>query len=215
MERRFRDGLPLPPFTMMTLRRSSALLLGVLIVILALGIRSACSRKPVAMVEPLQPGEVVINNQSDKKGLLLSWQHPVSHRHAVLEELDGMAWLYLTNPGKLDPKRDCPAFATRPLTVEKVDMNAVSKLGAPPPISKDVASPEAVITGVVPGNLNTVWSEDGESVGLLYKGRIIAMIVSSATQGHSRALELASPFGLPFDEGLANLVFGVGAVTEK
>ena len=117
-----------------------------------------------------------------------------------------MVWLYLTAPGTKRPERDCPVFSTAPLA-EKVDWAAIRDSGAPPPLSKDVASSEAMVSRPVTGKFEAIWSSDGRSVALLRSGRCIAMIVAGAQRGHSRALAVESPLGLPFDDALAAATF--------
>ena len=145
-------------------------------------------------------------NQSDDKGLFLSWQHPVSKRTAILEELGCMVWLYLTAADTNKPERDCPVYSTVPLA-DKVDWIAVRESGAPPPLSKDVASSEAFVARPVAGQFEASWSSDGQSVALFRSGRCIAMIVAGVERGHSRALAVEGPLGLPFDEDLASATF--------
>jgi len=169
--------------------------------LLALCIAVASCDSKKASPSPMTP-----TNQSDDKGLFLSWQHTVSKRTAILEQLDGMVWLYLTAPATNKPERDCPVFSTVPLA-DKVDWAAVRQSGAPPPLSKDVASSEALVARPVAGEFEAVWSSDGQSVALLRSGRFIAMIVAGVERGHSRALTVEVPLGLPFDEALANATF--------
>jgi len=117
-----------------------------------------------------------------------------------------MVWLYLTAPGTKRPERDCPVFSTMPLA-EKVDWAAIRDSGAPPRLTKDVASSEAVVARPVTGRFEAIWSSDGHSVALLRFDRCIAMIVAGAQRGHSRALAVEGPLGLPFDETLAAATF--------
>lgn len=155
-----------------------------------------------------QPPNSVMNNShaSPGDGLFLSWQNTNSLRHAILEELDGMVWLYLTTPDSRKAERDCPAF-TRRTPVEHVDWKLIEKTGAPPPISKDVASQTCQIQQPRAEDFSVSWSNDGESVGLVYHTKIIAMIVAGQKRGHSRALSKEGPLGLPFDEALAATTF--------
>jgi len=145
-------------------------------------------------------------NQSDDRGLFLSWRHPVSLRTAILEEKDGMVWLYLSEPETTQPARDCPAFVTT-TPPDSVDWEHVKKSGEPPGISKDVASVRALIGHPAPDEFSSVWSADGESVGLRYRGDIISMIVAGHQRGHSKALDHSSPLGEPFDEPLSASTF--------
>ncbi len=142
-----------------------------------------------------------VQEESGEGGLFLSWYHPASGRTAILDELDGMVWLYLTAAGSHAVERDCPVLSTVPLP-DEVDWAAVMESGAPPPLWKAVASAEAFAEGLVAEDFGTRWSEDGGSVLLLRAGRSIAMIVAAEEQGYSRALEWECPLGLPFDEAV-------------
>ena len=156
--------------------------------------------------EPTTQMEIPVANQSDERGIFLSWRHPVSQRTAILEEMDGMVWLYLSQPSTTRPVRDCPAFASASLP-DSVDWQRIKQTGEPPRISKDVASDRAVIMGPVAADFSTVWSADGESVALRHQREIVCMIVAGAHRGHSRALARACPLGLPFDQSLASITF--------
>lgn len=146
------------------------------------------------------------NDKSDEKGLFLSWQHPTTRRHAILEQMDGMVWLYLTAPDSMKPDRDCPAFTTLP-PAETVDWKLIERTGQPPPITKDVATAAALIEHPIAREFGPFWSADGQSVAVVRGGQIICMIVAGAERGHSRALSKESPLGLPFDETLASRTF--------
>jgi hypothetical protein len=109
---------------------------------------------------------VATNNQSDAKGLFLFWQHPTSRRHAIVEEDGRMIWLYLTVPDGMKPERDSPVYTTAP-PAESVDWKQIQKTGEPPPITKDVASPTALLEHPVASEFSVVWSADGRSVGVI------------------------------------------------
>jgi hypothetical protein len=158
-----------------------------------------CSKQPSGF-EPHTAG------RSNEKGLFLSWQHPTSRRHAILEEHDGSFWLYLTPPKSLKPERGCPAFTTK-IQVETVDWKAIEQTGAPPPISMDVASKTCLIQQPLPEDFNVTSSSNGASIGLVHQGKIIAMIVAGEKSGHSRAIAKEGPLGLPFDDALAARTF--------
>ena len=145
-------------------------------------------------------------DQSDERGLFLSWRHPVSHRTAILEEMDGMVWLYLSQPETTQPARDCPAFITA-TPAESVDWERIQQTGEPPAITKDVASDQALIEHPSPEDFSTIWSSDGESVALQHRGEFLCMIVAEQQRGHSKALQQSSPLGEPFDEKLATSTF--------
>jgi hypothetical protein len=138
--------------------------------------------------------------------MFLSWQHSVSKRHAILEEAGGMVWLYLTGPNSTKPEGHCPAFATQPLA-DTIDWKVIEKTGAPPSITKDIASATAIIEHAKGSELSPMWSANGESVALIRGGEILCMIVAGAEQGYSRAIATPGPLGLPFDDVVAGKTF--------
>ncbi len=138
-------------------------------------------------------------NQSDDRGIFLSWRHPVSHRTAILEEIDGMVWLYLSQPQTKQPARDCPAFVTA-TPPDTVDWERIKQTGVPPTITKDIATGRALIEHPSPEDFSTVWSSDGESVALRHRGEPICMIVADQKRGHSKAVGSSSPLGEHFDD---------------
>ena len=118
-----------------------------------------------------------MSDQSDETDLFVSWQNPDSQRHAILEELDGMVWLYLTAPDSAKLGRDCPAFSTV-ILVDKVDWKLIEDTGASPPIYKEVASSIATMQDPRASDFDVRWSPDGESVALVRDGQVICMIVA-------------------------------------
>lgn len=160
---------------------------------------------PCCSKRPAEPA-MTTNDKSDENGLFLSWQHPNSRRYAILEQMDGMVWLYLTAPDSMKPDRDCPVFSTIP-PADAIDWNLIEKTGHPPPMTKDVASATAIIARPVASEYDSFWSADGQSVAMVRGGQMICMIVAGAERGHSRALSKESPLGLPFDDALASRTF--------
>jgi len=156
----------------------------------------ACDRtdSPISM-------DIPAANQSDDRGIFLSWRHPVSHQTAILEEMDGMVWLYLSQPQTTQPARDCPAFVTA-TPPSSVDWERIKQTGEPPGLTKDIATDRALIEHPSPEDFSTVWSSDGESVAVRHRGEPICMIVAGQKRGHSKAVGSSSPLGEPFDDSL-------------
>ena len=127
--------------------------------------------------------------------------HPVSQRVAIIEEDNGMVWLYLSHPEVTRPARDCPAFITAP-PPPTVDWERVLR-GETPRIAADVATDCSFIQSPAAEDFGTIWTPDGESVALRHNGEIICMIVAGHQRGHSRAVNGVGPLGFPFDEPLA------------
>ncbi len=170
-------------------------------------------RRLIRVVRPTQHVlimDVPAADQSDERGLFLSWRHPVSQRVAILEEGDGMVWLYLSHPEVTRPARDCPAFVTAPPPAT-VDWERVRQ-GETPRIAADIATDRSLIQSPEAEDFGTTWTPDGESVALRYRGEIICMIVAGHQRGHSRAVSRVGPLGVPFDEPLALATFTPGAL---
>jgi hypothetical protein len=141
------------------------------------------------------------------EGLLIEQQHPGSRRHALLDANATCGWLLLTVPDEYRIDRDAFAFSPGPLVpVEKAILAA--KDGEPPPLASEYASAEAIIRDAGPDDFAFRWSDDGESVAVLYLGDPVAMIVSGSDRGYSRALNRESFYGHPWDQELYDSVFG-------
>ena len=160
------------------------------------GLLTACERR-----DTQTKMDIPAADQSDNRGIFVSWRHPVSHRTAILEEMDGMVWLYLSQPQTTQPARDCPAFVTA-TPPDSVDWERIKQTGEPPGITKDIATGRALIGHPSPEDFSTVWSSDGESVAVRHRGEPICMIVVDQKRGHSKAVGRSSPLGEPFDEAL-------------
>lgn len=160
---------------------------------------STCDRR-----DPQTQMDSPDTNQSNDGGIFLSWRHPVSHRTAILEEIDGMVWLYLSLPQTTEPARDCPAFVTD-TPPDSVDWERIKQTGESPGITKDIATERALIEHPSPEDFSAVWSSDGGSVALRHRGELICMIVAGHKRGHSghsKAVAGSSPLGEPFDDSL-------------
>jgi len=134
---------------------------------------------------------------SPAEPLFFSIQHSASKRFAILEETDGIAWLYLTVPGAPKPEKDALAYSTK-TPDEKTDWSKV-KEGHPPTLSKEFASERAVIRGAKEVDFTFDWADQGESVALRFKGEVIAMILRDDARGFSLALTKDGPLGHPLD----------------
>lgn len=108
---------------------------------------STCDRR-----DPQTKMDSPDTNQSNDGGIFLSWRHPVSHRTAILEEIDGMVWLYLSLPQTTEPARDCPAFVTD-TPPDSVDWERIKQTGESPGITKDIATEGALIEHPSPEEL--------------------------------------------------------------
>lgn len=131
--------------------------------------------------------------------------HPTSTRCAILEDNGSSAWLYLTPAGGEGIEKD--AFAYSPVRPhEELDREAI-EAGNPPILIRKYASERAVIESPEEHSFRLVWSSDGESVALLYKGDPIAMVVSGYEKGFSVALVSKSGFGQAWDQSVYETAF--------
>jgi hypothetical protein len=146
-------------------------------------------------------------SMSDADGFLLDRQHPGSLRYAILEASARCAWLYLTVPENYRVERDAFVFSPGPLVTRDEAVGSAS-LGEAPPLSVDYATPEAVLPDARREHFAFRWSDDGQSVAVLYQGNPIAMIVAGAERGYSRALSRSGPFGFPWDSEVYDATFG-------
>ena len=100
-----------------------------------------------------------------------------SSRHAVIEDDGEVAYLYLTEPGRLNIVASAWIY---------------SRANFPNPSDRD---------------WTFLWSDDGESVAVLADGHPLACIVGAAGPGYSRDLEAVSSLGHAWDDTTFARVF--------
>lgn len=125
--------------------------------------------------------------------------HPKSARTAVLDDDGKIAYMYLTQSGTETPVRDAVVYSRVPL-IPKVDWEQVKKTGEPPPLSADVASPQAIMKEPKANEFSFRWSLDGHSVALLRHGKPIALASARERLGYSKAVAKPSPLANPWDQ---------------
>jgi hypothetical protein len=126
-------------------------------------------------------------------------QHPASQRIAMLDDDEKVAYLYLTQPSAERPERDAVAYSRVPL-VPKVDWQRVKKTGAPPPLSADIASRQAIVAAPEAKEFSFRWSADGHSVALLRNGEPIALATMRDRLGYSKAVAKPSRLANPWNQ---------------
>jgi hypothetical protein len=133
--------------------------------------------------------------------IFLSDENPVSGRWAILEDNGNSAWLYITKPGTQQPEKD--AFVYSPVQpIERLNIEDIKEHGAPPILTKDLATDSSVLLNAKASEFRFRWSADGESVSVLYLGKPISMIVKESERGYSSALGKEGFFGLPWDQAV-------------
>jgi hypothetical protein len=140
--------------------------------------------------------------------IFLTSEHAASHRTAILEQDGGVAFLYVTVPGSLEPEGDIVVYSTGILATEAEALRAAQD-GTPPPLTKDAATAEAVIRDATARDFSFRWSADGKGIALLRDGRPVAMLLPESKKyvGYSRALAKRCPFGRPWDDTLFRASF--------
>lgn len=141
------------------------------------------------------------------KDIFISSQSQVSNRFAVFEDNERVAVLYLTEAGRPKPMKDAIAYSRVP-PASSVDWARIKETGEIPPLTKDVASEEAVIASPSEEEFSFRWSADGNAVALLRNGRPIAFVSASEKYGYSRAVAKSSAIANAWDEKKYAALFG-------
>ncbi|RZU38688.1 hypothetical protein EV700_2623 [Fluviicoccus keumensis] len=144
---------------------------------------------------------------SNANEIFIHSHNPTSNRFAILEDNESIAFLYLTEVGTQRPIKDAVAYSRHPLAL-KVDWEKIKEKGDTPPLSKDVASSEAVIANPSEVEFSFKWSSDGNAVALLRNGKPIAFASASEKYGFSKAISKPSPLANAWDQGLYEVTFG-------
>lgn len=120
---------------------------------------------------------------------ILSDQHPLSHRLAVLEDRGTTLWLYLT-------ERDGSTIAC--------DVRVFNRQELITPA--EGAGQEGLPIG---GQWAFSWSGDGEAVAVMREGQPVALARATRRIGFSRQVIEAGPWGVPWCEVTFNEIFGL------
>jgi hypothetical protein len=88
------------------------------------------------------------------------------------------------------------------------EFRAHTEKGQAPPLAKDYASKEAILSAAKSREFRFQWTADGQSVALLRNNSPIAMILADAKRGFSRAVGKSGPYGDPWDQAKYERVFG-------
>lgn len=148
-----------------------------------------------------------IASLSVAKDIFIHSQNPISDRLAIFQDDERTAYLYLTKPGTQRPERDAIAYSRVPL-VPRVDWARIKETGEPPPLSQDIASPNAILKNPTEAEFSFKWSADGHAVALLRNGHPIAFAVASEKFGYSKAVAKSSPLANAWDQIRYEALFG-------
>jgi hypothetical protein len=124
-----------------------------------------------------------------------------SRRHAMLVDDGCTGWLYLHGPSA-DPNRTASvegtAFAyNRGLPIDRDEVKNYRP--KPPPITKDVASNEAVCAEPGKYRWEIFWSDDGRSARLTRDEELWCVVDTKHPRGFSKAVRVEGGWGSPFD----------------
>jgi hypothetical protein len=129
--------------------------------------------------------------------ILICEQHPVSRRHAIFEETEHAAWLYLTAANDLRPIRDVWVFNR----IEAPDRDELRPYaGTAPPAARGFAGPGAICRDADQHVWSLRWSANGHAVALLRDGTPAAFVSANDERGTSRQVLRDGPWSRPWDE---------------
>tara|TARA_R110001592_G_scaffold132514_1_gene347179 strand:- start:1775 stop:2293 length:519 start_codon:yes stop_codon:yes gene_type:complete len=133
-------------------------------------------------------------------------QNPKSGRVAILEDNGTSCWLYLTAPRERELEKGCLVYsAVEPTSTLNVE--ALGHSGETPMLSREFASGTAIISGAKAENFTFEWSQDGDSVCVVYRGNPKTMLVGESEDGFSKAIAKEGLFGKPWDQSVYTQTF--------
>jgi hypothetical protein len=137
-----------------------------------------------------------------REELFESAQHPGSRRWAVVEDDGRVAYLYLCKPDSTTPVADCFLYSRASLKPDSLEEDG----GAP-------VVPDNYLVSAAPhlppssDAVQLRWSDDGESVAVLFGGVLMGFIAKGSRFGFSRLIAKSGPFGSPLDVELYERTF--------
>lgn len=140
------------------------------------------------------------------EGIFIHSHNSISDRFAILDEQSESAVLYLSEKGSQKPLKD--AFAYMRITPIDIDSwKDRMKAGEPPVLHKELASEQAFIPRTKESDFDFVWSDDGDSISLLYFRKPIVFISMSEEYGFSKSVVKDSPIVNQWNEELYGSLF--------
>ncbi len=131
--------------------------------------------------------------------LFLQSTHETSGRSAVIDEVAGSVWLFLTSPGSQQPERDC-WLANTVGHDEQQAMDHYRALGLPPPAAPALVESGGVVTAPSEHAWDLRWSADGESVAAICDGEVRGFVCATSGSSRARFLNGDGPWGLAWDQ---------------
>lgn len=136
------------------------------------------------------------------QNLFISQQHPVSRRWAIIEDNGRAAWLYLTEPDTQKPAADCWLYNRVPAPTKFESVR-----GEPPVVPQTHAAKNATQAPPTKESVFLRWSQDGESVAVVFDSELVGFIAYGEKRGFSKHLQVSGPFGNVLDTNLFEHVF--------
>ena len=134
--------------------------------------------------------------------LFESAQHPKSRRWAVVEDDGQVAWLYLCGPDSHKPVASCFLYNRA-----QSQTDPTLARGESPVVPDRYLVSGAAHLPPSPSAVRIRWSQDGESVAVLFGGVLMGFIAKGDSYGFSKLLAEAGPFGSPLDVALYESTF--------
>ena len=121
--------------------------------------------------------------------ILLRGQHPVSKRHAILEDDGRCAYLYITAPDKEEPVSQVWVY-NRAGVPKGGFMNMVKMVfkGTPPPAAAEYVTGSSELKSPKAKQWELRWSKDGNAVALLEDKVPAAFVPANERPGYSRGI---------------------------
>jgi len=135
------------------------------------------------------------------KEIYLQSQNDTSHRTAKLELEEITYYLYLTKKDSKEIEKDALAFMIEKPPKE-IDWDYLRKSKGAPYLSQKYETENTLLTGFDSTDFSMIWSDNGNSVALLYKSIAIAFIVEEEKIGFSKATKESSPIVHAWNENI-------------
>ncbi len=141
------------------------------------------------------------------EGIFIHSYNEQSDRFAILDEFGKTGVLYLSQQGNQKPEKDAFAYMQEP-PIDQETWKEKMRAGEPPTLHTGIASENAVIPKTKESDFSFIWSNNGQSVALIYQGNAIAFIASNEKYGFSKAISKESAISNPWNQTLYESLFG-------
>jgi hypothetical protein len=140
----------------------------------------------------------------DSEELFQAERHPLSLRHAIIEDNGYCAWLYLTESATTQPIADVWVYNR----IESPPAEQIRSFRpSPPPAAAGYASNAAQFLTPQNCEWRFRWSSNGNSVALFRDGEVHAFILAGQKHGYCRLLIKEGPRGKLWDDEVYKTAF--------